>query len=267
MEAMNKTKASIVVPVLAQRNEWLQQCVMSALLQTVSCEVIVVVSPKTPFSNLCILDELKQSYSNIQVLTETPRGGFAGAINMGIFSASTERVGFLLSDDWLAETAVKDCLQFSSDIVSTGLTVYADDGKRKITERAITMSEYDAKPSLEAKANYLKHFFMFSKKKLLDVGGVDESVGLTGPDDYDLIWTMLEYGATVNVVEKSLYNYRDHFGERLTLRSRVDQVRDLERILGKHGVKEHERKVLIERHSIWYGEPIQVVQEKLETKR
>ena len=63
------------------------------------------------------------------------------------------------------------------------------------------------------------------KRALLNVGGVDEHVGLTGCDDYDLIWTMLERGATVHVLERPLYNYRDHGEERLTLRSREAQIR------------------------------------------
>lgn len=260
---MNKIKASIVVPLLFQRDEWLRQCIMSALLQTVLCEVIVVVSPRTTPSNLRLLDELKQRYRNLEVLAEPPNRGFAGALNLGIKRAWAERVGFLLSDDWLAETAVEECLQFSTDIVSTGITVYAADGKTKIIERLLIMSEYNAIPTLEGKATYLKHFFMFRKEKLLEVGGVDESIGLTGPDDYDLIWTLLEHGAIVSVVEKSLYNYRDHLEERLTLRNKADQARDLEKILDKHGVDDHEKKVVMEKHSIWYGEPYHVVSKRL----
>jgi hypothetical protein len=116
---------------------------------------------------------------------------------------------------------------------------------------------------LEEKASYLDHFFLFRKKKVLDVGGVDELIGLTGADDYDLIWTLLEHGATVSIVGKSLYNYRDHGEERLSLRKREDQVRDLEKILDKHGVSAHDRNAIVERHSLWYGEPIQAVLKSL----
>ena len=41
-------EASIIVPLLTQRDAWLRQCVLSALRQTVSSEVIVVTSPRTP---------------------------------------------------------------------------------------------------------------------------------------------------------------------------------------------------------------------------
>ena len=129
------------------------------------------------------------------------------------------------------------------------------------------MARFMQLPTLEAKASYLEHFFLFNRSKLLEVGGVDESVGLTRADDYDLIWTMLEHGASVSIVGKSLYKYRDHEGERLTLRSKDDQVRDLKKILDKHGVPDCEKNRLIEAHSKWYGEPIYRVLARLQQQQ
>jgi GT2 family glycosyltransferase len=210
------------------------------------------------------LEELKEEqHSTLRVLMQGPSQGFAGAINTGLRSASTERVGLLLSDDWLDESAVDESLNFDTDIVSTGSIIYDSDGTRKIDDRPLTLAQYSEKRSLEEKASYLDHFFLFRKKNVLDVGGVDELIGLTGADDYDLIWTLLEHGATVSIVGRSLYNYRDHGEERLSLRNREDQVRDLEKILDKHGISAHDRKAIVERHSIWYGKPIQVVLKSL----
>ena len=153
---------------------------------------------------------------------EEPRGGgFAGAINCGIRRASTDRIGFLLSDDWLESRAVELCLAHDTDIVSTGHTEYLADGVTKLPDvsRPRRKGVFDRLYTLEEKARYLKHFFLFRKAKLLEVGGLDESLGdLPGIDDYDLIWTLLEHDAGVAIVETSLYNYRDHDGERLTLR-------------------------------------------------
>ncbi len=259
-----KNAATIVIPLLRQRVDWLRQCVTSALDQTVRCEVLVVVSPLTPNANIRILHELEQGRDNLVIVGEGPGRGFAAAINTGIREALTERVGLLLSDDWLEPAAVEACLKFPTDIVSTGAIVYSADCTRKIYDPRLTMTEYIQKPSLEARASYLEHFFLFNRSKLLEVGGVDESIGLTGPDDYDLVWTLLEHGATVSIVGKSLYNYRDHDGERLSLRSREDQVRDLEKILDKHGVPDCAKYRLIEAHSKWYGEPIYRVLTRLQ---
>lgn len=262
---MRKNRATIVIPLLVQRDDWLRTCVLSALSQTVPCEVIVVIAPRTSSSNLSVLEEFKEQHSNLLVRMQGPNQGFAGAINTGLRSASTERVGLLLSDDWLDESAVEQSLKFDTDIVSTGSIVYDSDGTRKIDDRPLTLDQYEEKPSLEEKASYLDHFFLFRKNKVMEVGGVDESIGRTGADDYDLIWTLLERGATVSIVGRSLYNYRDHGEERLSLRKREDQVRDLEKILDKHGVSAHDRKAIVEKHSIWYGKPIQVVLKSLKS--
>lgn len=253
-------RASIIVPLLMQRDAWLRQCLLSALRQTAASEVIVVTSPRTTPSNHRILADLKHQYQDLRVLLRPPDTAFAGALNAGILAASTTRIGFLLSDDWLVDTAVAECLRFSSDIVSTGMHVYAADGTTRLGELALAQAGYDSQPTFGAKANYLKHFFLFTRDKLLEVGGVDETVGLTGPDDFDLIWTLLERGATVSALSSPLYNYRDHFGQRLTMRKRSRQALDLLKILDKHGVQGEERRRLIAHHSIAYGQPWHVSQ-------
>jgi hypothetical protein len=181
--------------------------------------------------------------------------GFAAALNTGIRAARAPRVGFLLSDDWLEERAVEKCLAFDTDIVSTGFRGFDGDGRTILESlsRTPSLEEFEGLPTLERKASYLKHFFLFKRAKLLEVGGVDETIGSTGPDDFDLPWTLLEHGATVSIVPEQLYNYRDHTGERLSLRDPESQVRDLEQVLDKHGVHGTERNAIIQHHSLSYG--------------
>jgi hypothetical protein len=93
---------------------------------------------------------------------------------------------------------------------------------------------------------------------VLAAGGVDPGVGLTGADDYDLIWTLLERGASVRLVPRALYHYRDHEGLRLTNRPQAEQVRDLRLILAKHGVGPEETERLVTEKRKWYGVPCQV---------
>jgi len=66
---------------------------------------------------------------------------------------------------------------------------------------------------------------------------------------------LLERGASVAIVAEQLYNYRDHVGERLTLRSAEVQVGDLRKILDKHGAHGEERAKIIAWHSAAYGGP------------
>lgn len=251
-------ECSIVIPLLRQNDEWLAQAVLSALAQTVQCEVIVVYSGPTPQSNLEVLRRLQQSNSNL-LLTCCEHPGFPRGLNIGFFAASANRIGILLSDDWLDPHAVELCLGHDADIVSTGHRFFAADGVTVFDEIQWTPNakSYARLPSLEKQAGYLKYFFLFRKSKLREIGGADEAMGdFPGIDDYDMIWTLLEHRASVAVISESVYNIRDHAGERLTLKGREESIQGLRRILRKHRVGEREAAELIEAHARWYGMPV-----------
>ena len=260
--------ATIVIPVLNQRSDWLRKCVLSALNQTARTETIVVTSRATKTNTVRNLHCLAFKYPDLRVVIEEGLG-LAVQLNAGIRSSTATRIGFLHSDDWLDKSAVEECLAFDTDIVSTGMRGYGADGKRplKILCRTPSLEEWRGQPTLERKASYLKAFLFFQKDKLLAVGGVDENVGSTGPDDFDLIWTLLEQNASVQIVGKQLYHYRDHGGERLSLRSVDVQVRDLSRILDKHRVSGPERQEIIAWHSVSYGRPWHVALRERRTRR
>jgi len=269
---MRSFRASIVVPLLDQRDEWLEQSLRSAVEQSSRCEVIVAYSPRVRQSNLNLIARLMREFDNLALTPEKPGRGFPGAINAGIALASADRIGLLLSDDWLDREAVEQCLVHPSDIVSTGQTSYAADGTTVLAEISAVPSwrTFNSLPSLERKASYLSHFFLFRKRKLQEIGGADEDLGDlagAGIDDFEMIWTLLEHGATVSIVERSLYNYRDHFGERLTLKRREDSLAGLDRILSKHRVAPADRARIVAAHSPWYGEPVHVVQDRLKARR
>lgn len=249
--------ATIVMPLRSQRDQWLREALDSALGQTVPTEVIVVTSPFTPASNHAVLDAAAATPG--LVVIERPTGaGFAEAINLGVRSARCERVGLLLTDDWLSSDAVERCLAHDADIVSTGRTGYAADGRRVLWRGPNDERRYRRLEGIEPKASYLKHFLLFRRAAILEAGGVDPGIGVTGADDYDLVWTMLERGATVGLVREELYHYRDHLEERLTLRDHDTQVADLRRIFAKHGLGPEEAERLLVRKAQWLGVPTHV---------
>ena len=256
--------ASIVVPLLREPLEWLEQCVRSALAQSVASDVLVVVSPLTPDELLVALRRWSADSPRLVVLVEEGTG-FASALNTGIRASRTQRVGFLLADDWLESDAVETCLVHDADIVSTGLRVWTDNARREFAHlrRCPTQARYDALATMELKAAYLEHFFLFRREALMAIGGVDETIGSTGADDFDLVWTLLEHRASVTVIPDLLYNYRDHYGERLTLRPPGLQRRDLARILDKHGVRGPVRERMLREHAVWFGAPVHVVEQRL----
>lgn len=254
---------TVVIPVLRQQVAWLEQAVRSAVAQSVACEVIVVTSSLTPASNHEALRSLAHGSEGRVAIVEQTRRGFPGAVNTGVELAAGARVGLLFSDDWLAPTAVEECARIRADIVSTGHRGFAADGVTALEHlnRTPRRVVYDTLATLEEKAVHLTHFLLFDRARVLAAGGLDESLGdAPGIDDYDLVWTLLERGASVGLTERPLYNYRVHDEERLTLRSRPEQVRVLENILDKHRVTGEERTRLIARHARWFGRPEDVVQ-------
>jgi GT2 family glycosyltransferase len=250
--------ATIVMPLRGQVDEWLEESVRSALLQSVPTEVLVVRSEATPASNLRILNGLQRHFANLAVLGRDKPESFPGAINKGIRHANSDRVGLLLSDDWLEERAVAECLRNDADIVCTGSVVYFPDGD--INERACrhpSLQEFNSIATLEERASYLGHFFLLRRQAVLDAGGLDESIGnYPGIDDFDLIWTLLERDATVSIVAEGLYHYRDHDGERLTLQDPAQAVENLKKILRKHGIIDEQAIDIVKRHARWYGKPM-----------
>jgi len=261
--------ATIVIPLLRQPDDWLKQCVCSALAQTEAAEVIVVQSARTPPSNRLLLEEIRAESPSL-VVVEEEKPSFPGALNQGIRLARAQRIGFLLADDWLESTAVEACLAHNADIVSTGLTAYDGDGVTRLPEisRAPKQEEFERRTTLQSKAQFLSHFFLFQKSKLVEVGLLDESVGdFPGIDDYHLIWSLLEAGATVRTVEMPLYNKREHRGERLTLESSRQARANLSLILDQHGVRGRRKRRLLHEHSRWFGHSTQDVYRMLQESR
>ena len=223
-----------------QRDDWLEQSLRSALDQTVPTQVIVVTAAQTPKSNHAVLRGLASTAGDLLQVYQRPRPGFAVALNEAFRRADAVRVGLLHSDDWLDSRAIEASLGLSADIVSAGKQIWAEeaDGGLLMTREVIgSMSEYRQVPTLEHKARYLTHFFFFSRAAVLDVGGVDETLGdLSGVDDFEMVWRMLEAGASVAFTAGSHYRVRDHPGDRLTMRSSAEQLVSLGRMLDKHAV-------------------------------
>ena len=254
-----KARAAIIVPILAQRDDFLAVCLASAVGQTVPCEILVVTSDQTPSSNLGVILGFQNEFPNLTVLRRQ-RPSFAAAINTGIEAAQAPRVSLLFSDDWLDARAVERCLAYDADIVSSDMAVFDESGTRELSlSKPKTQAAYHELRSLEERASYIGHFLLLRRDKVLSIGGVDEKIGNVGPDDFDMIWTLLEADASVIVVEDKLYCCRDHTGVRLTLRSKADQVRDLEKILDKHGVFGADRDRSLRLHARWFGRTLQEV--------
>jgi hypothetical protein len=55
-------QAAIIVPVLAQRDDFLAVCLASAVKQTVPCKILMVTSDQTPRSNLDLILQYQDEF-------------------------------------------------------------------------------------------------------------------------------------------------------------------------------------------------------------
>ena len=164
--------------------------------------------------------------------------GLGGAINTGMAEATTDYCTVLLGDDLLTPNAVE---VLERNIEAHPETDFFHSGKRPIDPEGrptggpvFGMETVRAREFLRAAP--VKHLLCWRRRFALEIGGLDESFQLVGPDDYDFPWSMAERGASFTLIREVLYLQREHDSYRLTthppLRARAAEVM---RMWGKHG--------------------------------
>jgi hypothetical protein len=90
------------------------------------------------------------------------------------------------------------------------------------------------------KGNFIGHLHCWRVSAALAIGGMDESLGPHGADDYDFPWCMAEAGYRFRAIPERLYYYRDHLAHyRLTTHVPVSvQIGELAKIYRKHRIPE-----------------------------
>lgn len=176
--------------------------------------------------------------------------GLAGAINTAMRQAETEFVAVLLGDDlWHPEAVavLEDHITryCKADFFHSARRIIDDQG-RPISSvhparTSVTLADF-------RQGGPIKHLLCWRRMLALAVGGLDERT-LIGPDDFDFPWTMAEHGAVFCPIDECLYIYRDHrSAPRLTTHvPRSVQIRDMRRVMRKHGMSYREANRRIRR--------------------
>lgn len=117
---MNHTpRISIIIPVYKVEN-YLEKCLESVLLQTLSDLEIILVDDGSPDACPAICDSYARKDTRIQVIHQDNQG-LAGARNTGLRRATGEYVAFLDADDYLEPDAYAKlytkAIKYDADIV------------------------------------------------------------------------------------------------------------------------------------------------------
>jgi glycosyltransferase involved in cell wall biosynthesis len=188
-----------------------------------------------------------------------------GALNTGMRLAGTPFVCTLHCDDLLAEHA----LEVLNRAIETDPGVdYFHSSFRHIDEAGRPLGGIRAAKHLEGLDAFLsgspiKHLHCWRVSAALAIGGMDESFGPHGGDDYDFAWSMAEAGCVFRPLQECLYLYRDHREHyRLTTHVPLEvQTSELMRIFAKHGVPEERARAEVARRRYYLREALYVTED------
>lgn len=104
---------SVIIPVY-NVEKYLDRCVQSVFRQTYKNIEIILVDDGSPDSCGKMCDEYVEKYPNVSCIHK-PNGGLASARNAGLQKASGSYIGFLDSDDWVAEDMYEYLFNFLNE--------------------------------------------------------------------------------------------------------------------------------------------------------
>jgi glycosyltransferase involved in cell wall biosynthesis len=223
------------------------EAVRSVLVQSsADWELLIVVDPddgRTLREVEATLAALPRRDSRIQVVRNEGRF-ITGAFNTGMRRASTPYVCVLHADDLLESTAVEVVTEFirryrDVDYFHSS-RVYVDGAGRPISGILRAVSSFTLLDFWNIGPVKALHCWKVASARA--IGGMDESLGAHGADDYDFSWRMAEAGFSFMAIPACLYRYRDHREHhRLTTHVPLDrQVEELQKIWRKHRLPEAE---------------------------
>lgn len=244
---MSKPLVTILIPVRQPHRAYLELALGSLIEQEAHCWEGILITDDDDGS----LADLTISDSRLSRVVSASRG-LSCALNAGMRATRTPFAGILLGDDQLDTKAIAIVERYiqlhpAVDFFHSSLS-YIDAQERPLLDIRPSRPVHAANDFLE---HAVTHFMCWKVSMALRMGGIDESFGLHGADDYDFPWSMWEAGATFMNLPEVLYRYRihtDHF--RLTTHvPRHIQVEELKRIFLKHGLKKEQIDEEISRRS------------------
>ncbi len=231
---------TVLMPCRDQKPEFLAAAVASVRAQTSpGWRLLVLVAPDTPAA----VSEIVAAAGDPRIAVVMREGhGLGAALNTGMRRADTEFVCILLSDDLLAPDAV--------EVLQRNIRLFPRVDFFHTSRRSIDAAGAACSPVWPSRrfaladfartGSPVKHLMCWRRALALAAGGMDESLGPHGCDDYDFPWTMAERGARFKPVRECLYLHRVHreFARLTTHVPLASQVTILTAMFRKHGVPE-----------------------------
>lgn len=207
-----KYPISIIIPVY-NAEKYIEQCVRSALSQTITCEVIVVDDGSTDGT----LDVLKQ-INSITVLVKS-NGGTASALNTGIRNSKGDWIKWLSADDVLYPEYAKKLMDYISTTPNNKNKIYYTnymiiDSDGNFINYFIEPPQRNFMTNDEQFEELLRYYYGNGSSSLIHretfekIGYFDESLPYF--EDYDFWLRAGKNGMRFELINESLLKYRRH---------------------------------------------------------
>lgn len=243
---------SIIIPVY-NVEQYLEECLESAVNQTLKNIEIIAVNDGSTDNSLSILERYKAKYNNFKILNQNNQG-LSSARNTGLKVCSGKYVYFLDSDDFIELDTVEYCYRESEkhnlDIVTFDAEVFFDDNYNmekfnedysrngKISEKIMTGEDFYVHANYKGvyKAPVWLNFF---NRKYLQKNNLYFYDGILHEDE---IHTMKSYV----MAKKIKYIPKKFFHRRIRNNSIMTSPINIKRIEGNYTIAEEAYKLIKE---------------------
>lgn len=198
-----------VITAVYNDEKFIKKSVESILMQTMAEIEYIIVDDGSTDSTSMIINELAKNDKKIKIINQKNLGA-ASARNMAINSARGNYIAIQDSDDISSSDRLKK--QFDQLITSENENLISCTGYNVINVNDEVITTHNKiykdinKNILKGNPSACHPTMMFPKKLLISAGGYNTFYNKN--EDYDLIYRLLENGASIKKINECLYNYR-----------------------------------------------------------
>lgn len=202
-------KLSVVMPTYNTPEKFLREAIDSVKSQIYpNWELCIADDASTDPKLRQILQEYQRADSRIKVVFKGTNGHISEASNEALALTTGDYVAFLDHDDTLHPEALSEIV-FCLNEQGRPDVIYSDEDHINVLgDRTEPFFKPDFSPSILNCLNYICHFLVVSKSRILETGGFKR--GYEGSQDHDLLLRLRDAGCKISHIPRVLYHWREH---------------------------------------------------------
>jgi glycosyltransferase involved in cell wall biosynthesis len=236
----NTPEISVIMPVY-NTEKYLNEAIDSILNQTfVNFEFIIIDDASTDNSL-----EIIKSYNDkrIIIIENEVNKGYVHGLNLGISMARGKYIARMDSDDISLPSRLSKQYEFL--IINPGISLLGTNFEFINSTKTTNIAcEHDIIKSKMLLENQFAHPSVMLKLDFLKVNNLNYDEKMVPSEDYDLWWTIIEFGGKVANISEILLKYRLH-------ETQISEKKREQQILNANKVKEKILKKLLDEDDIY----------------